>query len=78
MTRRLSALEASGVYGAAYRIIDVSFVPVSALFWSAYPSFSRRGARGICTGRVTEQKEKALSGTNQARTIFPAFRTFSK
>jgi O-antigen/teichoic acid export membrane protein len=47
MLARLSALEATGIYGAAYRIIDVSFVPVSALLWSSYPSFFRAGARGI-------------------------------
>jgi O-antigen/teichoic acid export membrane protein len=47
MLSRLSTLEATGIYGAAYRIIDVSFVPVSALLWSSYPSFFRAGARGI-------------------------------
>jgi O-antigen/teichoic acid export membrane protein len=47
MLARLGTLEATGVYGAAYRIIDVSFVPVSALLWSAYPNFFRAGARGI-------------------------------
>ncbi|HKN73644.1 MAG TPA: oligosaccharide flippase family protein [Candidatus Acidoferrum sp.] len=47
MLARLSTLEATGIYGAAYRIIDVSFVPVSALLWSSYPSFFRAGARGI-------------------------------
>jgi O-antigen/teichoic acid export membrane protein len=47
MLARLSTLEATGVYGAAYRLIDVSFVPISALLWSAYPNFFRAGARGI-------------------------------
>src|SRR5882672_11841322 len=47
MLARLSTLEATGIYGAAYRIIDVSFVPVSALLWSSYPSFFRAGTRGI-------------------------------
>jgi len=47
MLTRLSTLEATGIYGAAYRIIDVSFVPVSALLWSSYPSFFRAGACGI-------------------------------
>jgi O-antigen/teichoic acid export membrane protein len=49
MLARLSTLEATGIYGAAYRIIDVSFVPVSALLWSSYPSFFREGARGIAS-----------------------------
>jgi O-antigen/teichoic acid export membrane protein len=47
MLARLSTLDATGIYGAAYRLIDVSFVPVSALLWSAYPNFFRAGARGI-------------------------------
>jgi O-antigen/teichoic acid export membrane protein len=47
MLARLSTLEATGVYGAAYRLIDVSFVPISAMLWSAYPSFFRAGSRGI-------------------------------
>jgi O-antigen/teichoic acid export membrane protein len=47
MLARLSTLDAAGVYGAAYRLIDVSFVPVSAALWSAYPNFFRAGAKGI-------------------------------
>jgi O-antigen/teichoic acid export membrane protein len=47
MLARLGTLEATGIYAAAYRLIDVSFVPVSALLWSAYPNFFRAGARGI-------------------------------
>jgi O-antigen/teichoic acid export membrane protein len=52
MLARLSTLEATGVYGAAYRLIDVSFVPVSALLWAAYPNFFRAGARGISSSLV--------------------------
>jgi len=47
MLARLSTLEATGIYGAAYRIIDVSFVPVSALLWSSYPNFFRAGSDGV-------------------------------
>lgn len=47
MLSRLDTLAAAGIYGAAYRLIDVSFVPVSAALWSAYPSFFRAGAQGI-------------------------------
>jgi O-antigen/teichoic acid export membrane protein len=47
MLARMSTLEATGIYGAAYRIIDVSFSPVSALLAATYPSFFRRGTRGI-------------------------------
>jgi O-antigen/teichoic acid export membrane protein len=47
MLARLGTLDATGIYGAAYRLIDVSFVPVSALLYSAYPNFFRAGADGI-------------------------------
>jgi O-antigen/teichoic acid export membrane protein len=47
MLARLATLDATGIYGAAYRLIDVSFAPVSALLYSAYPNFFRAGATGI-------------------------------
>ena len=47
MLARLGTLEATGIYGAAYRLIDVSFVPVSSLLWAAYPNFFRTGAGGL-------------------------------
>lgn len=47
MLARLGTLEATGVYGAAYRLIDVSFAPVSSLLAAAYPSFFRVGMGGI-------------------------------
>jgi len=47
MLARLSTLDATGIYGAAYRLIDVSFAPISALLWSAYPNFFRAGASGV-------------------------------
>jgi O-antigen/teichoic acid export membrane protein len=47
MMARLSTLDATGIYGAAYRLIDVSFTPISALLASTYPHFFRTGASGI-------------------------------
>jgi O-antigen/teichoic acid export membrane protein len=47
MLARLGTLDAAGIYGAAYRIIDVSFAPVSSLLSAAYPNFFRAGARGL-------------------------------
>lgn len=47
MLARLGTLDATGIYGAAYRIIDVSFVPISALLYSAYPNFFRAGSGGV-------------------------------
>jgi O-antigen/teichoic acid export membrane protein len=47
MLARLSTLEATGIYGAAYRLIDVSFTPVAAVLAAAYPNFFRVGLDGI-------------------------------
>ncbi|MBB6145204.1 O-antigen/teichoic acid export membrane protein [Silvibacterium bohemicum] len=47
MLVRLSTFGATGIYGAAYRLIDVSFSPVSALLYAAYPKFFRQGAGGL-------------------------------
>jgi len=47
MLARLGTLEATGIYGAAYRLIDVSFTPVASLMVAAYAGFFRAGAGGI-------------------------------
>lgn len=47
MLVRFSGLGATGIYGAAYRIVDVSFAPVGALVYAAYPRFFRHGEYGI-------------------------------
>jgi O-antigen/teichoic acid export membrane protein len=47
MLTRLSTLTATGIYGAAYRLVDVSFAPITALLYAAYPNFFRQGAGGI-------------------------------
>jgi len=47
MLARLGTLEAAGIYGAAYRLIDVTFVPIQSLLAAAYPNFFRTGAAGI-------------------------------
>jgi O-antigen/teichoic acid export membrane protein len=47
MLARLSTLSATGIYAAAYRLIDVSFAPVIALVYSAYPNFFREGEAGL-------------------------------
>jgi O-antigen/teichoic acid export membrane protein len=49
MLTRLGSLEAAGIYGAAYRLIDVSFAPVWCLMAAAFPNFFRMGAEGITT-----------------------------
>ena len=47
MLARLGTLEATGIYGAAYRLIDVSFAPVWSLLAAAYPGVFRAGTGGI-------------------------------
>jgi O-antigen/teichoic acid export membrane protein len=47
MLVRLGGLAATGIYGAAYRIVDVSFAPLSALVSAAAARFFRHGTSGI-------------------------------
>lgn len=47
MLSKLSDLASTGVYAAAYRIIDVSMTPVRSLVAAAYPQFFRRGVGGV-------------------------------
>jgi O-antigen/teichoic acid export membrane protein len=47
MLVQLSTLGAAGIYAAAYRLIDVAFLPVRSLLWAMYPSFFRHGQAGI-------------------------------
>jgi O-antigen/teichoic acid export membrane protein len=47
MLARLSTLEATGIYGAAYRILEVSFSPIQSLMNAAYPRFFQAGAAGL-------------------------------
>ena len=47
MVARLATLEAAGVYAAAYRLIDVAFIPVRALLSATLPGFFRAGAGGL-------------------------------
>jgi O-antigen/teichoic acid export membrane protein/peptidoglycan/xylan/chitin deacetylase (PgdA/CDA1 family) len=47
MLARLGSLGVTGIYGAAYRIIDVAFLPVRSLVFAAYPRFFARGAAGV-------------------------------
>jgi len=47
MVARLATLEAAGIYAAAYRLIDVAFIPVRSVLIAAYPGFFRQGADGL-------------------------------
>lgn len=47
MLSRLSDFASTGVYAAAYRVIDVSMTPVRALAAAAYPQFFHKGTGGV-------------------------------
>lgn len=49
MLARLSTLDATGIYAAAYRLIDVAFIPIRSLLAAAYPGFFRSGHHGIAS-----------------------------
>ncbi len=47
MLSKLADLASTGVYAAAYRVIDVSMTPIRSLASAAYPRFFRKGMEGI-------------------------------
>lgn len=47
MLSKLSDLASTGVYAAAYRVIDVSMTPVRSLVAAAYPRFFTKGVQGV-------------------------------
>ena len=47
MLGRLSDFASTGIYSAAYRIIDVSMTPVRSLVSAAYPQFFNKGIDGM-------------------------------
>jgi O-antigen/teichoic acid export membrane protein len=47
MLARLDTLGAAGIYAAAYRILDFTFVPMRAALAAAYPRFFTYGANGL-------------------------------
>jgi len=47
MLARLGSLDAVGVYAAAYRVIDMAFIPMRALLTASYAPFFRAGDTGL-------------------------------
>lgn len=47
MLAGMATLEATGIYGSAYRFINIGHVPTAALFNATYPRFFQHGAKGI-------------------------------
>ena len=69
MLARLSTLEATGIYGAAYRLIDVSFAPIRSLLYAAYPRFFQHGAHGL-TSSAAFARRLMLRATAVSLAIF--------
>ena len=47
MLGKLSSVTAAGIYGSAYRFIDVGIIPLLALFGATYTRFFKYGTSGI-------------------------------
>ena len=47
MLTRLATLQAAGIYAAAYRLIDVAFIPVRSLISASYARFFKSGVDGV-------------------------------
>jgi O-antigen/teichoic acid export membrane protein len=47
MLARLSTLQATGAYTAAYRVVDMALTPLRAVLAAAYPRFFAAGAEGL-------------------------------
>jgi len=54
--RLVPDLSATGIYSAAYRVIDVLLVPIRSIGQAAYPKFFKHGARGVrSSAKVAQQ-----------------------
>ena len=47
MLAKLSTLQATGIYGAAYHILNVAFAPIQSLMLASFRNFFQQGASGI-------------------------------
>ena len=47
MLARMASLASTGLYAAAYRIVDAAFSPVNAVMYAAYAKFFQHGAHGL-------------------------------
>jgi O-antigen/teichoic acid export membrane protein len=54
--RLVPDLSATGIYSAAYRVIDVLLVPIRSIGQAAYPKFFKHGAHGVrSSAKVAQQ-----------------------
>jgi O-antigen/teichoic acid export membrane protein len=52
MLVRLGSEQAAGVYTAAYRLINVAYLPLGAILYTTYPQFFASGQRGLVETRA--------------------------
>ncbi len=50
MLARLSTVEATAIYAAAYRFIEAAILPIRSVANAAYPEFFRLGMQGVTSG----------------------------
>ncbi len=63
MLGKLSTLAATGIYAAAYRLIDVAFIPVISICGAAYADFFRKGKDGVGAALVFAKPLVAISAS---------------
>jgi O-antigen/teichoic acid export membrane protein len=80
MLASLSTLDATGIYAAAYRVIDVAFTPVRSVLNAANAKFFRSGESGIAASysyarrllpQMIAYSVVALAGLYIAAPLFP-------
>jgi O-antigen/teichoic acid export membrane protein len=71
MLARMSDMRSTGIYGAAYRLIDVSMAPIKAMTSSAYAEFFRQGVKGPkATSAIRLQTDQARSAFRSDRVLW--------
>ncbi|MBD1911829.1 MULTISPECIES: oligosaccharide flippase family protein [unclassified Leptolyngbya] len=50
MLASMGSLEGTGIYAAAYRLIEISCVPIRAIMSASYAKFYKHGAEGVRSG----------------------------
>jgi O-antigen/teichoic acid export membrane protein len=71
MLGKLGGFGAAGVYAAAYRIIDVAFVPVRSMLAAALPRFFKHGEQGMA-GTIPFARRLLVPSTAYAAFAFLA------
>jgi O-antigen/teichoic acid export membrane protein len=71
MLARMATLDAAGIYAAAYRLVEVAFVPVRSILSATYPGFFRAGEEGL-SATVTRMRRIVRLPVAYAVVVFMA------